>query len=389
MLRADHYIKTESLHSWTQTWDENQYIEYFTHQIKDYQRRLKVRASMEENIVKIKKICRDMGPDLSFASYLQLLNRIVFNCYFKQGNSALQIGNFYEEILLPADHETHLKMFTFHDQQREIGALRVMLGHLQIGQLGEQSDMFHLVYDTSFLDEDEIFDQSLSLPTEGTFRPPFSVTSVNDDYLTLKIWEPEALQMPIHQFVDLFLYQCSTRLNLNFRRTAFDILPESQTHPLETDFEITPLTIAPLSLLYFNSAAHHLPVQIRFLSYYRAISCFFDRLPLSADHSGAQSVSEFALLAQLLHQALDVKAFQAWLELHPERAAWFSEITPLTPDGEESDFSLRLSARVLSLRADMEAEQTALKLSEDWSLHALPLVRFLASQVMEYWSATD
>jgi hypothetical protein len=425
MLRAENYIELDAVRKWTQTWDENQYIEYFESQISDRQKRLKVRSSMEENIVKIKKLCRDMGTDLTFHAYLQLLNRIVFNCYFKKGNSALQIANFYEEIILPADQETRLKMFAYDSGKREVGTLDVTVNGQTIGQLGEQSDMFHLVYDACFLTEDELFDEGQAVLTEKPNHPSFSVTSVDDDYLTLKIWKPETLQVPVNQFIDQFLYHCTTRLNLNFKRTLFDLPFDKKGKALQLNLEIEPKPLDGLPLLYFNSAAHNLAPRIRYLAYYNAIAHFHRRAThlvirqkmqnmfATGSSMAAQDLkkmsrsintlketfSEKESLELVLRGALNLDNIVTWLAADPLRKDWFSlhperyrEI-PVLNITSEKELLRTLVERIYALKCSIEDARDEYdnfiwvsSLDDALLRKEMPLIRFLAAQVVERWS---
>ncbi|PIQ28363.1 hypothetical protein COW36_03970 [bacterium (Candidatus Blackallbacteria) CG17_big_fil_post_rev_8_21_14_2_50_48_46] len=427
MLRAENHIDLDAVRKWTQTWDESQYIEYFESQIADRQKRLKVRSSMEENIVKIKKICRDLGDELTFYSYLQLLNRIVFNCYFKRGNSALQIANFYEEIILPADQETRMKMFAYDAGKREVGELQIEIQDQQVGQLGEQSDMFHLVYDACFLTEDELFDEGQSVLTEKPNHPSFSVTSVDDDYLTLKIWNPEALDLPLHQFIDLFLYHCSTRLNLNFKRTLFDLPFEKKGKAMKLTLPLQPKPLDALPLLYFNAAAHHLPPRIRYLSFYHAVSHFFKRATHIVIREKMQNMfstgnsqdprqlkkmsrsintlketfSEKESLELVLRGALSFEKLGTWLEEDFRRKEWFAQpheryrdLPPLIGVSEK-EMLRALVERIYALKCsieDLRDEHDNFiwlgSLDDELLRRELPLIRYLAAQVIEHWSVS-
>lgn len=418
MLRAENYIDLNTLRAWTQTWDEQQYIHYFEHQISDWEKRFKVRTSMEENIVKIKKVCRDLGEELTFHSYLQLLNRIIFNCYFKQGNSALRIANFYEEIILPADQETRMKMFSYHAGKREVGSLNLHMEGQTIGQLGEQSDVFHLVYDASFLTEEELFDNEQAIVTQKKHPSSFSITSVDDDFLTLKIWKPELLDLSLHRFVDHFLYYCSTRLHLNFKRVLLESPCEQQGKPLRMDFSLQPLKLDELPLLYFNAAAHHSPPQIRYLNYFHAISYFQDKatdlilrdkmqdLLHVAHHPGQtkkilkslaslrETFSEQEALELLLRKALAVDTLERWLDAEPGRREWFCQSHPhypALPALELASPPSTLSHRLCLVRQSLESYSNPsasdwLILDEDVLLRELPLMKFLAARVIESWS---
>lgn len=425
MLRAENHIELEAVRKWTQTWDESQYIEYFESQISDRQKRLKVRSSMEENIVKIKKLCRDLGEELTFYSYLQFLNRIIFNCYFKKGNSALQIANFYEEIILPADQETRMKLFAYDAGKREVGSLDVTVDGVTVGQLGEQSDMFHLVYDACFLTEDELFDEGNAVLTEKPNHPSFSVTSVDDDYLTLKIWNPEALKAPIHQFVDQFLYNCTTRLNLNFKRTLFDLPFEKKGKPLQVNLRVEPKPLDGLPLLYFNSAAHNLSPRIRYLAYYNAIAHFHKRAThlvirqkmqnmfATGQSMAAQDLkkmsrsintlketfSEKEALELVLRRALNLEKMVHWLEENPQRKEWFFQHPeryrelPLLNVTSEKELLRSLVERIYALKCSIEDARDehdnfiwVAKLDDTLLRKEMPLIRFLASHAIECWS---
>ncbi|MEZ0369176.1 MAG: hypothetical protein ACAI44_08840 [Candidatus Sericytochromatia bacterium] len=423
MIQAEKFIDLDMMANWVQSWDDRQYMDYFETQIQDRLKRLKVRSSMEENIVKIKKLCLDMGETLHFHSFLQLMNRIVFNCYFKQGNSALRIANFYEEILVPADQTTRNRMFGYRNGENAIGRLQVKLHGEEVGQFGEQSDMFHLIFDACFHTEDELFEEADALLEDSLSDPRASAG--DDALLTLKIWKPGLLKQEPDRFVDQFLFHCSTKLNLNFKRASYDIPLDHRSEPIETAIEVRPIKAEKLPLLYFNSASHNLPPQIVYMSYYHAISYFFERAVhliirdkmksmfdveeidevqqlrriAKAINTLRDRFSEKEALELVLKRVLWLEPVNAWLDAAPERRNLFTRTQekhkelPLLKLNAEKEILRSLVERVYALKSTIEEARDKRdnfiwihSLDEELLQNDIPLIKLLAALMIENWS---
>lgn len=428
MLKAEQFIDHNELARWTQSWDEDLYMDYFESQIQDRIKRFKVRSSMEENIVKVKKLCANMGQEMDFHAFLQLTNRIIFNCYFKQSNSALRIANFYEEIVVPADQPTRNRIFGHRQGYREIGSLDVFFQGQQVGQLGEQSDMFHLIFDASFLAEDELFDEDQFLLGEAPQSNPLLLQTGEEVLLTLKIWQPESLNMSLRHFVDLFLYHCSTQLGLNFKRASFDSPLERQQPPVQEKVEVREVRTEKLPLLYFNSASHHLPPAIVFMSYYHAMAYFFERAMnlvirekmqnmfdaqdlehpphlrrmAKAVNTLKESFSEKEALGLILKRVVDLEALVPWLESESERKNWFTKVQdpyrelPILQVTSQKNLYRSLVERIYAIKASLAEELDKRELfvfqpnlDEELLKKEIPLIKHLAARTIEIWSVQD
>lgn len=426
MFKVEEHIQIDELMRWTQSWDEAQYIHYYERQIDSHDKRRQVSSSMEETIVKIKKLCRDMGPDLNFNALMQLMNRIVFNCYFKQGNSALSVANYYEEILVPADQKTRNRILGVEDGVRKVGRLELMYEGEQVGELSEQSDLFRLIFDASFLSEDELFDEN-ELPFNADGLNQMQLATDHAHFLTLKIWSPQVAQ-DREAFVDLMLFHCSTKLDLNLKRSAFETPVERAQPPLHKEIHCRPLKLEKLPLLYFNSASHNLAPEIVLMSYYHTLSYFFERAinvsirdkmremfsprDLSqnkelrrmskAVNSLRDNFSEKEALRLLFERSLDFDAFMGWLAEVPERKSGFLtsqspyEELPVLSVSSRKKLLKSLVNRVYSLKATLAEERERqeyfiwIEQIDDTLLEQeIPLMRWLAAQTLEVWSAVD
>ncbi len=426
MLQAEKYIDLDELSKWTQSWNEQLYMDYFESQIQDRLKRLKVRSSMEENIVKIKKLCLDMGESINFHAFISLMNRIVFNCYFKIGNSALQIANYYEEILVPADQTTRNRMFGYRSGRRASGQLKVCFQGMEIGQLGEQSDMFHLIFDACFNTEDELFDEADVLFDDSAQNP--LVSSGEDILLTLKIWKPELLEQNRDRFVDLFLFHCSTKLGLNFKRASFETPLDRRSEPIDEDIQIRPIQAESLPMLYFNSASHNLPPQIVYMSYYHAISYFFERAVYLIIREKMQSMfdlddtddnrqlrrmakavntlrerfNEKEALELVLKRVVKLETLVRWLDAKPGRKRWYTQPqefykeVPLVSVTSEKELIRSLVERIYALKGTIEEafdkrDSFVWIQSMDESLlqRDIPLLKLLAARTIEIWSLAE
>lgn len=425
MLKAQHYIEPERLQRWVHTWNEDTYMDYYENQIQDRLKRIKVRSSMEETIVKIKKLCADIGEEGKFQDFLKLMNRIIFNCYFKMGNSAMQMANFYEEILVPADQHTRNRIFGYLNGEQQVGQLEIFFQNQQVGHLGEPSDMFHLIFDAGFMTEEELFDEDAALLDHEESPPPFLVARSDESQLTVKIWKPEILKRDLDAFVDLFLYHCSTKLELNFKRAAFDAPLDRRIEPLDEDIQVHAIDSDPLPLLYFNSAAHNLPPQIIFMSYYHVMSYYFDRAVHSVLRTKMQnmfqredldesqqlkkmaravfnlkdSFSEKECLALVLKPIAIPENLVRWLDQKPFRKRWhtqhhdkYKQLPPLSLTSEKELLN-SLVERIYSIKATLSVEREKQE-SFVWQQNLdatlfqreTPLLKWLAARTLENWS---
>ncbi len=425
MLKAQQYIEPERLQRWVHQWDEKTYTDYYENQIQDRLKKIKVRSSMEETIVKIKKLCADIGEEGNFQDFLKLMNRIIFNCYFKMGNSAMHMANFYEEILVPADQHTRNRIYGYLNGQQQVGQLQIFFQNQQVGHLGEPSDMFHLIFDAEFMTEEELFDEDAALLDHEESPPPFLVARPDESQLTVKIWKPENLNMGVDAFVDLFLYHCSTKLELNFKRAAFDAPLDRRIEPLDEDIQISAIESDALPLLYFNSAAHNLPPQIIFMSYYHVMSYYFDRAVHSvirskmqnmfhredldqsqqlkkmaqAVYSLKESFSEKESLALVLKPIAIPENLVRWLDQKPFRKRWhtqahdnYKQLPPLSVTSEK-ELLHSLVERIYSIKATLSAErekQESFIWLQDLNAPLLQretaLLKWLAARTLEHWS---
>jgi len=426
MLKAEQFIKRDTLSQWTQSWDESAYIHYFDSHLHERSKQFKIRSSMEENIVKVKKLCADMDQNSDFNTFMKLMNRIIFNCYFKQSSSALRIANFHEEILVPADQQTRERMFGLQQGRRETGALEVIFENKKIGQLSEQSDMFHLIYDSSFLTEDELFDEKEAILDDVPMTTGPNLLSLGEDVLlTLKIWDPECLNMSLRHFTDLFLYHCSTQLGLNFKRAFFDNSLDKTQAPLQDKVQVQAVRTEKLPLLYFNSASHHLPPAIVFMSYYHAIDYFFERAKNKALQEKMQAMfdskdlgksTQLRKMAKTVNSLKDdftekealgllikgvLKENKSWSE-ELENQNWFTKTQtdypdlPIihTVDNHSICHSIleRIFAIKSSLSEDLDKADNFILIKEldDHLLRKeIPLIKWLAAQTIEIWSTQE
>ncbi len=423
MLKVQQYVDAQTLRQWVNRWDESVYINYFNEKIADRMKRMKVRSSMEENIVKIKTLCNGMSDEFAFTEFMGLMNRIVFNCYFKQGESALQLANFYEEILVPADQTTRNRMFGYKDGKPDIGDLMMQYQGEAIGHLGEQSDMFRLIFDVCFSAEDSMFDGSTDLMED---TPPFLLAAQEENLITLKVWKHNALDLSMDRFVDLFLYHCSTHLGLNFKRASFEAPPDMGLDALHEVMEFQPFEAEQLPLMYFNSAAHNLPPQMVFMSYYHVLDYFFERAGHHMMHEQMQSMfqqeetqnrtqlqrmvktirmlnenlQENDLLELVLEGVLTPEAltdFMQWLDADAHRKRWFTHFhekdrdLPVLRTTSRQDLLRSLVQRIHGIKATLcgeQSEEASLQkpLSTQRLQQELPLMKYLASGALEVWS---
>lgn len=423
MLQAEQYIDQKAMMSWIQNWDESMYIDYFEQQIKDRHQRLRIRSSMEENIVKIKKLCADMQNQFDFHAFLQFMNRIIFNCYFKAGNSALRIANYYEEILVPADHNTRQSLFAYQDGQKQTGQLNVIYQGVEIGQFGEQSDMFHLIFDACFHAEEELYDEDTPKASESVQLPFFRAGE--DSILTLKIWQPALLQDDLDYFVDLFLYHCSNKLGLSLKRASFEMPWIRRKEPINQEIQVQSFYAEKLPLLYFNAASHNLPPEIIYMSYYQVLSYFFDRAVHQVIHEKMQSMfdlqevkrdqelrrmakavntireryNEKETLQMILKPVVNLDEIMIWLNLQTDRYDWFTQVQsnysdlPLLILSTEKELMRSLVERLYAIKSTIsevpdQTEQFVWiqNLNQEVFQHEIPLIKLLAGKTLELWS---
>ena len=426
MFKAEQYIQQEALLRWIHNWNEAIYADYYTQQINDRMKRRQVSSSMEENIVKIKKICRDKGKDLDFHQFMQLMDRIIFHCYFKQGNSALHIANYYEEILVPVDQHTRNRMMALKAGQRQLGSMDIRFQDKIVAQLSEQSDLFRLIFDASFLTEDELFNQD-NVPLSDDGLSQLLLATGSESFFTLKIWDHVG-ENDIEKYVDLMLYHCSTKLDLHFKRTSFEPPISELQHALKEEIQFQPLQLEKLPLLFFNAASHNLAPEVVFMSYYHSIAYFFERainfnirtkiqemfVPedlqvnreirrmAKAVNALRESFSEKEALKLVLDKALDFQAFMDWLEAESERKEGlvlaqesYKEL-PLLDVTSRKVLLRSLVNRIYSLKATLAEEREnkdefiwVKQLDDPLLVQEVPLIRWLASQTLECWSVVE
>lgn len=329
-----------------------------------------------------------------------ILNPIFYNLFFRVGNNAVRVANYYECLVVPSNIRTYKRIIKGFDYQ-DIGAIHIYDGDTPIGTIGEKSDLIWSVFYEYFINQDEL----------GYIEH----TQMNhQNYMSIQLIDVEDMSLEeIERLVNELLLKVSMEYNLDFNVVSLDStykLPgeaniyELQFHSLE--FEYIPA-------LYFNNALRLSDVRMMYLSYYQVLEYFFIRAQnynflsqysalsiLPINHNSLHKVlqgyknsqNERESLKLVLKKAIDVDSFKSWIEKDEMRIDKYCLSASLPIDVSKSDDKIiaGLASRIYAFRCaiahskgDID-EFIAVPLTNDNEiLNEIELIKYVAYEALK------
>ncbi|MBN1062488.1 hypothetical protein DVV95_11800 [Clostridium botulinum] len=189
---------------------------------------------------------------------------LFYNAFFKVGNNAIRIANYYECLVVASDIETKKKIIKGFDYL-DIGAINLYNGDTAFGCIGMKSDLIWSVLYDYFIFYDE---RGAIIHTMSCHEELMSIQLIDINDLSIK---------EIEHRVKEILLKCSIELGLNFKVVKLDkklrdigIDTVYNLNIQENEYESEPL-------MYFDNGIATEDIRMKYLSYYQVLEYFFNR----------------------------------------------------------------------------------------------------------------
>lgn len=189
---------------------------------------------------------------------------LFYNAFFKVGNNAIRIANYYECLVVASDIETKKKIIKGFDYL-DIGAINLYNGDTAFGCIGMKSDLIWSVLYDYFIFHDE---RGAIIHTMPCHEELMSIQLIDINDLSIK---------EIEHRVKEILLKCSIELGLNFKVVKLDkklrdigIDTVYNLNIQENEYESEPL-------MYFDNGIATEDIRMKYLSYYQVLEYFFNR----------------------------------------------------------------------------------------------------------------
>jgi hypothetical protein len=416
MLYGERNIDNKCFVDWVKEWDEKVYLDFWRNLLVKNPADLKdfPEADFVKEIQNLKNLCVNLEKtnDIEDCYYklLPVLNDAMFQCYFRCGNSSIKVANFYEMLLLPADIITHKSLICGFDlEERFYGNIDLYDNDIVIGNIGQMSDLYWHVFYYQYILENE----------NGGINHAHD----HSNYLTLQIWD-KLPEDNLDFYIEGILYNCSTKLGLNFKKVEFNELQLTRGEINEYRIDLNTKSLEYPPLLYFNSAAYNPVPRLKFLAFYQVIEYFYirannillqkslieanisdkDGVDFKKVHAAINSFksysSEKQALKLVLQEALDIEKFKNWLDKDYRLLNYYTKINNECPNLKPINFNDNKSCissigeRVYSTRCsivhskgDIEEFLFTPGLNDTLLDKEIPLIKTLAIIVLEKWSS--
>ncbi|GAB6169555.1 hypothetical protein JCM1393_20150 [Clostridium carnis] len=189
---------------------------------------------------------------------------LFYNAFFKVGNNAIRIANYYECLIVASDIETKKKIIKGFDYL-DFGAINLYNGDKAFGCIGMKSDLIWAVLYDYFIFQDE---SGAVIHTMPQHEELMSIQLIDTNHLSIKQIEHEVKEV---------LLKCSIELGLNFKVVKLDkqlrdigVDTVYNLNIQENEYESEPL-------MYFNNGIATEDIRMKYLSYYQVLEYFFNR----------------------------------------------------------------------------------------------------------------
>ncbi|PEJ37510.1 hypothetical protein CN689_01005 [Peribacillus butanolivorans] len=376
-------LNDKLLQEWILNWNDQKYVDYVNSNITS--KSDEFNKHLVKHIQLIKEIASQEWSGEKgyfFDSIIQYMNQFIFNCYFRASSSIASVANFHEILIEPSDYYTNKCLIKGFDYV-EKGNIYISYSGEVIGNIGTMSDLFwHSFYDEYILQDD---------------FGGINHTRNNEQDFTLQIWKSYNLEdiNELEELVEKILYDCSIKLGLNFKRAKFDsfqkAVGQSNQYSLEVsednNYERTPIQ-------YFNFANYTSIGRHKYLAYYQVIEFYFIRAMKKFQLFNSK---ELDYVKYILTFAVENAELLEWLYSEEELVNYYttknnkySSIVTLDLNRDLLDL---VAKRIYYTRCSLVHSKEA---SQDFNFvpnlndlvleREVPLIKFLASKVIEKWS---
>lgn len=222
------------------------------------------KKALKSQLKLFKNIVNLLNDDSDWRISQSVCSPFFYNAFFKVGDSAIRIANYYECLVVASDIETKKRIIKGFDNM-DIGAINLYDQDKLIGCIGEKSNLLWSTLYDYFIFEDESGVIIHTIPT-------------HEEYMSIQLTDINNLSIKqIEHKVKEILLKCSVELGLNFSIVKLDKkLREIGVNKIynlqinQNEYEIEPL-------MYFDNAISTKDVRMQYLSYYQVLEYFYNR----------------------------------------------------------------------------------------------------------------
>lgn len=403
-IYGDRHVKVQSLKEWVLqlSIEKLENVNIAGRDIKVDDAYKEILTLQLENFKELVNLLSD-GDD--WRSLQGICSPLFYNAFFKVGNNAIRIANYYECLVVPSDIETKKKIikgFNYLD----IGAINLYNGDKAIGYIGEKSDLIWSVLYDYFIFHDESGAIIHTIPC-------------HEEYMSIQLIDINDLSInEIEHKVKEILLKCSIDLGLNFKVAKLDKELRTVGNNTIYNLQINENEYESEPLMYFNNGIGTEDIRMKYLSYYQVLEYFFYRVQNyrlleqieSGNYIGNNSInhrelkgvlkkyvntlSEKESLKLVLTSGIDISIIKEWINDSLERIEQYTNCSDnkLNIDLSKPDEKIisKLSERIYYYRCaiahakgDTNDYLAVPEQSDEIIQKEIPLLKLIAQKVLK------
>lgn len=323
----------------------------------------KSKKILDIQIALFSKLVESMKPGDDWRAFQNVLSPLFYNAFFRVGNNAIRIANYYECMVIPSNMKTYKKIIKGVDYQ-EIGSVKLYDGKRCIGEIGAKSDLMWSVF----------YDYFINIGKWGEITH----THTNHErYLSIQLFDIEFLSNDeICRMINEILLKVSMEHDLDFSVVEMDAIYKLEGEAKTYGIQFHSLEFEYIPALYLINALNTREARLAYLSYYQVLEYFFVRaqnyyflneygaLSMPAvNHNELRKVlhkyknilNERESLKLVLTRSLDISKFKSWILQDKNRVKKYCNSQKNSIDITKSDEKIvgRLGERIYSMRCSI------------------------------------
>lgn len=323
----------------------------------------KSKKILDIQIALFSKLVESMKPGDDWRALQNVLSPLFYNAFFRVGNNAIRIANYYECMVIPSNMKTYKKIIKGVDYQ-EIGSVKLYDGKRCIGEIGAKSDLMWSVF----------YDYFINIGKWGEITH----THTNHErYLSIQLFDIEFLSNDeICRMINEILLKVSMEHDLDFSVVEMDAIYKLEGEAKTYGIQFHSLEFEYIPALYLINALNAREARLAYLSYYQVLEYFFVRaqnyyflneygaLSMPAvNHNELRKVlhkyknilNERESLKLVLTRSLDISKFKSWILQDKNRVNKYCNSQKNSIDITKSDEKIvgRLGERIYSMRCSI------------------------------------
>ena len=323
----------------------------------------KSKKILDIQIALFSKLVESMKPGDDWRALQNVLSPLFYNAFFRVGNNAIRIANYYECMVIPSNMKTYKKIIKGVDYQ-EIGSVKLYDGKRCIGEIGAKSDLMWSVF----------YDYFINIGKWGEITH----THTNHErYLSIQLFDIEFLSNDeICRMINEILLKVSMEHDLDFSVVEMDAIYKLEGEAKTYGIQFHSLEFEYIQALYLINALNTREARLAYLSYYQVLEYFFVRaqnyyflneygaLSMPAvNHNELRKVlhkyknilNERESMKLVLTRSLDISKFKSWILQDKNRVNKYCNSQKNSIDITKSDEKIvgRLGERIYSMRCSI------------------------------------